>query len=377
MSTTTARPRLLLVAALGLLAPAILAQGAPPDLEAEEEARGKGHFVEITQAVQTSIDAGLDYLARQQNADGSWTANVGFKLNHTYQITRTQGRHVGVTSLALMAFLAGGHLPGTGKYGDQVRRGLDFILASTRDDGFITYDNSRMYSHAFATLFLAEIYGMSSDQAMRDRVRSKLELSVKLIVDCQNAEGAWRYVPHAIDSDMSITVCQLQALRAARNVGIRVPRETIDRAIAYVRRSSQSSGSQVLSFQYQNDRVTRTSFALTAAGVTSLHSAGIYSDQTIEPALRYLRRQRSQEPYARTMGTYFYWYGHYYAVQAMFQRGGAWWEEWWSWISDQLVRGQLRDGSWPESQSISPNFSTAVATLILQVPYRYLPILQR
>jgi prenyltransferase beta subunit len=373
------RPTFLALLLSVLLLPALArAQGAPPDLEAEDTERDKGHFVEITPAVVSAIDAGLAYLARSQNPDGSWTSNVGFKLNASYQITKQQGRHVGVTALALMSFLAGGHLPGTGQYGANVRRGLDFILNATRTDGFITYDGSRMYSHAFATLFLAEIYGMSDDEELRNRVREKLELAVKLIVECQNSQGAWRYVPYAIDSDMSITVCQLQALRAARNVGIRVPQDTIDRAIDYVRRSASHRGGKVVTFDYQIDRRTRYSFALTAAGITSLHSAGVYSDAVIEPALQYLKdhRRDTRNDHIQ-IGYYFYWYGHYYAVQAMFQRGGRWWEEWWGYISHELVTRQLSDGTWPELQDIGKSFSTAIATLILQVPFRYLPILQR
>jgi prenyltransferase beta subunit len=87
-----------------------------------------------------------------------------------------------------------------------------------------------MYSHAFATLFLAEVYGMTH----RAEVREKLQKAVDFIVNSQNAEGAWRYEPYAAESDMSIVVCQVIALRAARNIGIRVPKSVVDRAARYV-----------------------------------------------------------------------------------------------------------------------------------------------
>ena len=101
---------------------------------------------------------GLAWLARNQKDDGSWTGDVGFKLNATYQTTRSQEPHVGVTALAGIAFLAGGHLPGRGEYGAVLDKTIDFVLSCVNNDGYITRSDTRMYSHAFATLFLAEAY---------------------------------------------------------------------------------------------------------------------------------------------------------------------------------------------------------------------------
>src|SRR5580765_6743138 len=102
-----------------------------------------------------------------------------------------------------------------------------------QENGYITRDGTRMYSHAFATLFLAEVYGMTR----RADIKRALQRSVNLIVDSQNAEGGWRYKPFQRESDMSITVCQVLALRSARNVGIHVPITTIKNAQQYVYRS--------------------------------------------------------------------------------------------------------------------------------------------
>ena len=95
-----------------------------------------------------------------------------------------------------------------------------------------------MYGHGFATLFLAECYGMSP----RPELREKLDKAVKLIVNTQNKEGGWRYQPQREDADISVTVCQVMALRAARNAGLYVPKETIDRSIDYVKRSQNADG---------------------------------------------------------------------------------------------------------------------------------------
>ncbi|HIE68672.1 MAG TPA: hypothetical protein EYP98_00125 [Planctomycetes bacterium] len=211
----------------GLFAGILAAPAIPQDrsLRARNET-----LVEITRGQVAAVENGLRWLANNQGKDGSWKADVGFKLNDRYKETAKERGHVGVTALAGMAFLAGGNLPGRGAYGDNVDRGLNFVLSCVQEDGYITYAGTRMYSHAFATLFLAEIYGMTH----REDVRIKLQKAVDFIVKSQNQEGGWRYVTLARESDMSIVVCQVLALRAARNIGIRVPKSTIDRAANYV-----------------------------------------------------------------------------------------------------------------------------------------------
>ena len=144
----------------------------------------------ITAEHKLAVDRGLAWLAENQNADGSWTAKIGRKVNTGYDYTGEDG-HVGVTSLACIAFLAGGHQLGRGNYGKVIERGLNFVLESAQEDGYITRNKTRMYSHAFATLFLAQIYGMTH----REDVRVKLQKAIDFIVSCQNEEGGWRYVP--------------------------------------------------------------------------------------------------------------------------------------------------------------------------------------
>jgi squalene cyclase len=343
----------------------------------------------VTPEQAAAVERGLAWLADHQNADGSWTAKVGYKLNNDYNFTSDDKGHVGVTSLACMAFLAGGHLPGRGKYGDCVERGLGFILGSVQEDGYITRHRTRMYSHAFATLFLAEVYGTTR----REDVKQKLQKAVDYIVESQNREGGWRYEPYANESDMSIVVCQVLALRAARNIGIRVPKSTVDRAAQYVvdsavtkessggfGRSAFSGGAEVGTFHYQKDVYSRSSFPLTAAGVTALHGLGIYSDQAIERGIEFLNRElprfnRTQG--VRNDGHYFFWYGHYYGVQAMYTVGEPYWQPYFEEVRELLLSMQNEDGSWPNRTGPGPAFGTALGVLILEIPFRFLPIFQR
>lgn len=342
-----------------------------------------------------AIARGLAWLADHQQEDGSYRADIGFKLNDGYQVEHLDRGHPGITALAGMAFLAGGNVPGRGRYGKNVERAVKYILSCVQDDGMISANGTRMYSHAFATLFLAETYGMSHDS----RVKAALEAATKFTWGCQNTNGGWRYAPLDQDSDMSITVCQVMALRAARNIGIRVPKGSIDRAIEYVLRSAETTpnssenGSFIYQYRPENPVATRNTYSLTAAGLATLYMAGLYSDEDIlqhirekkidrflrrdpppriAPILGYLRREYPRVPNR----TYFFYYGNYYAVQAMFTAGGLWWEDYFRKVQADLVALQNDDGSWP-IMHVGQTFSTAVGCIVLQVPYRYLPILTR
>ncbi len=334
--------------------------------------------------VREAVERGLAYLAEKQDlGTGSWFQDVGFKFNDRYELTASNKPHVGVSSLALMAFLANGQLPGRGKYGHVVERGTDFVLSCVDEDtGFISAYETRMYSHAFASLFLAEIFGMTR----RPDLQAKLQHAIDLTVQTQNSQGAWRYRPYAPDSDMSIAVCQLMALRAARNIGIQVPKNTITRAYKYIQDSAYPVGSRRGAFKYQIDQPeTRVSFALTAAGLASLMHAGYYDDDMIKPGIRWLKRRISElKRYQHeNYPTYFYWYGHYYAAQVMFIAGDEsrdrelWDGFYWPRIRDELLENQQANGSWRNYPGPGDVFGTAVACIILQIPYQYLPIFQR
>jgi hypothetical protein len=356
---------MVLVAAL--IAWPFLATGAPDD--------GLDVAADVTPAAQRAVSRGLEYLTAHQGPRGAWDDIIGRKVNNLY--LGHHDEHVGVTAIACMAYMAGGSVPGEGIYGAQVERGVDFVLRCVKEDGFVTHSESRMYSHGFATLMLAEAYGMTG----REDIRDKLRLAAGLIVRSQNAMGGWRYLPGAQDSDISIVVTQVQALRAARNVGVYVPYENIRRAIQYVRDSfitsdrSRRNGFWYQIFPDQPYRPSRTSFALTAAGVTALFGAGEYDSPEILGGLSYMMDVRNRPPAHHMNETFDYFYGNYYAIQAMFQAGGTYWESFWPRLRDEIVAGQQGDGRWEDL--VGANYATAMACLILQIPYRYLPIFDR
>lgn len=354
------------ILAAGAFALVVVCLASSTPAHAQAELR----LAKIEAETKLAVRKGLDYLARKQNPDGSWTEKIGRKVHDKYQ--GEYGEHVGVTALACMAFLAHGDQPGRGTYGSNIERGLDFVLQSVESNGFIAVNGSRMYSHAFATLFLAEVYGMTG----RDDVRKKLKLATNLIVQAQNSAGGWRYQPGATESDMSITVCQVMALRAAKNAGIHVPKETVDAAIGYVKASYMSSGAYL--YQHEVDptgRVqrSRTSFPLTAAGVTALYGAGEYDGEYIRNGLNWMQATRFSRGEAKH--SFDYYYGMYYGTQAAFQAGGDYWSEWYLSVWPDILGLQERTGAW--SDYVGSNYATAMACVILQIPYQYLPIFER
>ena len=311
-------------------------------------------FVEITPQTRNAIDKGLRYLASAQGNDGSYGAS-------------RYGKHVGITALACMAFMADGHVPGRGKYGPNVQAGLNFVLQNAQETGLIAADTSHgpMYGHGFATLFLAEVYGMTHEP----RTREALIKAINLIVNSQNQDGGWRYYPIPYDADLSVTICQIMALRAARNAGVSVPKETIDRAISYVRRC-QNRGDGGFRYMIHGGG---SAFPRSAAGVASLYYAGVYEDDAISRGLAYMMNEKKRLEGGQGSGHYYY--GQYYAVQAMYLAGGAYWRAWYPWVRDELIGKQAAGGHW--SSGHGDDYATAMALLVMQIPNRLLPIFQR
>ena len=171
----------------------------------------------------------MQYLSEQQLDNGAWKIDAF-------------GESTASTSLAVMAFMAAGHVPGEGPYGNQLEKGIRWVVDHQEQNGLLVHRRSHgpLYSHGISTLMVAEVVGMTSGKMAKD-CRRALEKAIKLIIDAQNVSkperhaGGWRYQPTSKDSDLSVSAWQLLALRAAKNVGCDVPAENIDRAVAYIK----------------------------------------------------------------------------------------------------------------------------------------------
>ena len=183
----------------------------------------------------------------------------------------------------------------------------------------------------------------------------------------QKSEGGWRYQPVPNDADISVTICQIMALRAARNAGIKVPKSTIDRAIDYVKKSQDPDGGFMYTLQGGGSAYPRS-----AAGEACLYYAGIYSGPEIQRGIKCLR---ARLPGKREEANDQFYYANYYATQAMFMSGGEAWKTYWPALRAEVLKRQQADGSW--SGEAGGVYGTAMALIMLQVPNRLLPILQK
>jgi len=347
-------------AALGLAAGA----SALPADERDKLPDGSAAKDMITPETQQAIDRGLAYLAQHQQQNGAFGV-------HQYS------GNVAITSLAALAMMSGGHQPGRGAYGKVVTDALRYVLSTDDGRGYLVSRTSiahgPMYGHGFGTLFLAEAQGMVHDRDLSDQLRQTLKQAIKLIVEKQNIEGGWRYTPDSPDADVSVTICQIMALRAARNAGFNVPKSTVERCTKYVKSCQNHDGG----FNYQLGRGGGSQFARSAAGLVALHCAGVYKGKEVEDALKYLMQFKPGRNIFRQ--DMHYYYGHYYAAQAMWTAGGKYWAEWYPGIRDELLHHpshSAQSGAWADHR-FTDEYATAMACIILQIPNNYLPILQK
>lgn len=331
----------------------------------------------ITAETQEVIDRGVAQIAQSQTADGSFGDRGG-------------GATAGITGLCGLALLGAGNQPGRGKYGKHVSRVVDYVTERTKGTttGFLTAEDFRlgsqpsaMYSHGFASLFLAEVCGMLPEAARQKRVRGVLERATAFAVDAQNKEGGWRYEPKAPFADVSVTVAFMMALRAARNAGVFVRKSVVRQGAKYIRECQLADGG--FSYFRGQQGQAGSAFARTAAAVVGLYSASVPEDEevnnkAIERGLRYLQQFMPNRQFnQRELPPAHYYYGQYYAALAMWSAGGDYWRTWFPAIRDELLgRARAGGGTWNDHFH-GPAYATAMSLIVLQLPNNYLPILQK
>jgi hypothetical protein len=331
---------------------------------------------------EKAVDKGLEFLANTQDKrDGSWTAGL-------------RGKSPAITSLAVLAFLSAGHVPGEGRHGASLERAVRWVVKQQRPNGLLASDGSHeMYHHGICTLMLAEVAGMTAGpppkagggKAGKDdlnaAVRQALVRAVQVILSAQRTrglhKGGWHYTARDTGggADISLTGWQVMALRAAKNLGCDVPAEKIEWAVAYIKRCRDPGSG---GFQYRADRPGLT-IPCTGTSVLALEICGKdlhHSPETLGGGNVLIRAG-----YLPRWGGQFFYYGIYYGAQATFQLGGNYWDTYRPHLHQLLVRHQGANGAWQGSglewSYGGPNYCTAMAVLALTVEYRFLPIYQR
>src|SRR5438309_4546137 len=312
---------------------------------------------------QAAVKRGLEYLTRMQSQDGNWT---GTQDANAYPVT--------MTSLAGMALLANGNTPTRGPYADNVRRIERYLLGCGTPQGLITgpgqEEGRPMYGHGFAMLFLSECYGMETDDRIRAKIKRMLTDAILLTARGQSQWGGWTYSPGGGDEG-SVTVTQIQGLRAANNAGFSIPKGTIEEAVRYLERCRTAEGGICYSLGSGGD----TRLAISAAAIATLYNAGEYDSRLADDCLAYVWKQfQLQKGWSKGGGHDFY--THLYAAQGFYQAGDKYWDEYFPATRDQLTGMQQGDGSW-SGDGVGPIYGTGMALIVLQLPYKFLPIYQR
>ena len=335
-------------------------------------ARKRGGSIETEQAVER----GLRWLAENQEDDGSWSSRKsgGGQEDRIFGHDRKNAgaqADCGITGLAMLSFLAAGQSHLEGQYHKQVQQGLEYLVRQQSPNGDLAGSAklfARMYCHSMSLLALSEALAMTGDE----RLKSAVQRGVNFSVSAQNrVDGGWRYQP-GDTGDMSQFGWQVLALRSAKLGGAVVPQSTFERMGRFLESCSSGIGNGLASYRpKQGVSTTMTAEALLCRYML---------DQTVAPTtlLEASRRIATEKPTPHHVNLY-YWY---YGTLAMYHAGGSNWDQWNNELKKTLLtlqnRGGANGGSWSPAGVWGGYggrvYSTAMATLNLQVYYRYLPI---
>ena len=341
--------------------------------------------------IEGAVAGGLRWLAEhqlQQGAEaGAWSVNVG-------------NYRPAVASLAGLAFLANGYLPGTNApYNKTVASALKYVTGTMASDGYIGQgDRSGMYIHAISSLFALSCLGMQTEEKVEPDLAEWCRRSLNVIVKSQQMSksaierGGWRYDPYTSESDVSITCWQLLVLHTARQAGFEVEPSVFSSALAYLNRAyvpvkseqGQEKSGLVGGYLYRPGYTYEPSRSSTALVLFIQSLFDAVDEQRKRQVLRYLSRYPLTWD-GNQYGGYFFFSG-FYMVQGMFQVGGDDWNSFGPRMATLLLDHQSGDGTWPyppgnvaqeQMQSTGPAYPVAMAVLMLSLDKQYLPMYQR
>jgi hypothetical protein len=364
---------------LGNLLPA---QPAPTPPTAASESLATALSAQAWTQVERSIDRALAWLAKQQNGDGSFEA--------------PDNAQPAATSLAVMAYLSKGHVPGEGPYGRAIEQAIDFVLRCQQPDGLLasagagsgSNGKTANYNHAIAGLMLTEVYGMT-DRARAAKLKPAILEALQftrrnqtLPKDYPGDVGGWRYLysERSGESDLSVTAWQLMFLRSAKNAEFEVPKQYIDDAVGYVLRCWQES--QGVFYYRKAGSEIRWSRGMVGAGILSLAMAGQHETRIAQRAGDWLLKYPFRGFGERIGSGDRFYYSTYYCSQAMAQLGGRHWKQFFPALATVLLGSQQSSGEWPPEpygadRVFGNTYTTAMAVLSLTPPLQMLPVYQR
>ena len=340
-------------------------------------------------AMDLAIARAMDWIVANGQRDGS--------------IATLPDGQPGITSLCVLAMLAGGELPDEGPRGEKLAAAIDYVLGTQKPNGLLALvgprgeivpqavsqqiGRSAVYNHAISGLMLAEAYAMTSEDQSQE-IKQGVEQAIKFSLKLQNRPkdrpedlGGWRYLNMVDDkdADLSIIAWQLMFLRSAKNAGFDVPTESIDAAVGCVERHFNE---QLQDFEYAiGDGYS--SRAMTGAGILALAHAGRHESPAAKQAAKKLLKHSFLEYNGSPDGLDRYHYSLFHCTQAAHQLGGNTWEKFFPPIARVLIKNQKPDGAWDAEISRHGDgrygraYTTALAPLVLQSQNELLPVFQR
>lgn len=336
--------------------------------------RREGGSVESEKAVE----AGLDWLARHQLKDGHWSMDPrGACVGAGCPANGHVDSDVAATGLALLPMLGAGHSHlAKGRYQATVRRGLDWLLEVQQSTGEVftgSNGQTRMYSHAIATMTLCEAYGITHDKALKEPA----ERAVRFLAAAQDPHGGgWRYQPGEA-GDTSVLGWQMLAIRSARLAGLDVPKEVFRNAEKYLDSAATDSGKTLYTYQPGGpSNPVMTAEALLVRQYLGWPRETPALSKGVKHVSEHLLKDRERNIY--------YWY---YATQLLHNMQNVAWNEWNPRVRGYLIKTQVNGtgcsrGSWDPGRptpdrwgtQAGRHYLTALSVLTLEVYYRYLPL---
>ncbi|MCL2306107.1 MAG: terpene cyclase/mutase family protein [Planctomycetaceae bacterium] len=312
--------------------------------------------------LRQTITQGLDWLASTQSGRGSWEAT-----DSAYPCA--------MTGMAGIALLCEGSTPSQGKYSENIKKAVEFLLSRSRPNGLIgdpKSDDRYTYGHGFAMLFLSQVVGEEEYADHREEIIDVLTRAVEFTGKAQTRGGGWGYVSAADGNDFdegSTTITQVQALRGCRNAGIPVPKEIIEKATKYIHRCSLQGGAGGVQY---NTGGGGGRPPISAAAIACLYNAGEYDDTYVPKLLAYCDKML---PISEHSDGHWH-YAHYYFAQVKYRQGGKEWETYRDKMYRKLIDQAASNGSWSQGY-IGTVYTTAINLTILQLEKAALPIYQR
>jgi hypothetical protein len=339
----------------------------------KDKARVGGGGTDLT---KLAVARGLDWLARNQQHDGSWSLAGPYNDG-----VRGDENQVAATAMALLAFQGDGNTHLDGKYKKNVANGWRWLMKQQDKNGcFFQYglNNQRFYTQGMCSIAVCEIFGMSKDA----KYRGPAQMAIDYCLRTQSPKGGWRYDPN-VDSDVSVTGWIVMALQSAKMAGLKVPQESLYKVGQFLDRAADPNGP---GYRYRPDEGESVRPSMTAEALLMREYLGWQRDNPrLVAGIEWITSPANLIDYKHNRNVY-YWY---YATQATFHMGGEPWKRWNAVMRKVMPEQQIphgkEGGSWnPRGSGDAEDdqwagaggrlYVTCLSIYMLEVYWRHMPL---